>query len=67
MVLPNNSLNLHRLCKNVNGSFVLTGLQESVSKLVSISQLDTILNITPTLNEAVDFVFMEEVEKDLEG
>ena len=45
----------NRLCKNV-----------SVSKLVSISQLDTILNITPTLNEAIDFVFMAEVERDLE-
>ena len=56
----------NRLCKNVNGTFVLTSLQESVSKLVSISQLDTILNITPTLNEAVDFVFMAEVERDLE-
>jgi len=57
----------NRLCKNVNGTFVLTSLQESVSKLVSISQLDTILNITPTFNEAVDFVFMTEVEKDLES
>lgn len=57
----------NRLCKNVNGTFVLTGLQESVKKLVSISQLDTILNITPTFNEAVDYLFMTEVEKDLEG
>ncbi len=55
----------NRLCKNVNGTFVLTGLQESVSKLISISQLDTILNITPTFKEAVDYVFMSEVEKDL--
>lgn len=55
----------NRLCKNVNGTFVLTGLQESVSKLISISQLDTILNITPTHKESVDFVFMAEVEKDL--
>ncbi|MFT4898395.1 MAG: anti-sigma B factor antagonist [Flavobacteriales bacterium] len=57
----------NRLCKNVNGTFVLTGLQESVTKLISISQLDTILNITPTAKEAVDFVFMTEVEKDLES
>lgn len=55
----------NRLCKNVNGTFVLTGLQESVSKLISISQLDTILNITPTHKEAIDYVFMAEVEKDL--
>lgn len=57
----------NRLCKNVNGTFVLTGLQESVNKLVSISQLDTILNITPTFSEAVDYLFMSEVEKDLES
>ena len=57
----------NRLCKNVNGIFVLTGLQESVNKLISISQLDTILNITPTSKEAVDFVFMTELEKDLES
>ena len=57
----------NRLCKNVSGTFVLTGLQEAVKKLVSISQLDTILNITPTFNEAVDYLFMEEVEKDLES
>ena len=42
----------NRLCKNNQGTFVLTGLQESVKKLISISQLDTILNITPTLSEA---------------
>jgi hypothetical protein len=34
-------------------------------KLVTISQLHTVLNITPTLNEAHDFVMMEEVERDL--
>lgn len=55
----------NRLCKNSNGTFVLTGLQRSVAKLISISQLDTILNITPTIEEAVDFLQMEEVERDL--
>lgn len=55
----------NRLCKNSEGSFVLTGLQRSVAKLISISQLDTILNITPTVEEAVDFLAMEEVERDL--
>ncbi len=55
----------NRLCKNSGGSFVLCGLQRSVSKLISISQLDTILNITPTLDEAVDFLALESVEKNL--
>lgn len=44
----------NRLCKNSNGLFVLTGLQEPVKKLISISQLDTILNIAATLEEAAD-------------
>ena len=55
----------NRLCKNAGGSFILCGLQRSVSKLISISQLDTILSITPTLQEAVDLVAMETIEKDL--
>lgn len=54
----------NRLCKNVNGTFVLCSLQSAVKKLVTISQLDTILNITPTFNEAVDYLFMEEVGKE---
>ncbi|MCE3278609.1 MAG: putative anti-sigma factor antagonist [Bacteroidetes bacterium] len=44
----------NRLCKNSNGIFVLTGLQEPVKKLISISQLDTILQITATLSEAAE-------------
>lgn len=55
----------NRLCKNSGGSFVLCGLQRSVSKLISISQLDTILNITPTLEEAVDLLALESIEKGL--
>lgn len=43
----------NRLCKNSQGVFVLTGLQEPVKKLISISQLDTILNITVSLPEAI--------------
>lgn len=46
----------NRLCKNSQGSFILTGLQDSVKKLISISQLDTILNITTTVDEAKDML-----------
>ena len=42
----------NRLCKNVGGKFVLSGLQKSVEKLIKISQLDTVLNITSNLEEA---------------
>ena len=56
----------NRLCKNHNGSFVLTGLQEPVKKLIEISQLHSILNVVPTLSEAIDLVFMEEVEREFD-
>ncbi len=36
----------NRLCKNANGTFVLCGLQEPVERLINISQLDSVLNIT---------------------
>ncbi|MEA3357509.1 MAG: STAS domain-containing protein, partial [Patescibacteria group bacterium] len=42
----------NRLCKNANGTFVLSGLSEAVERLITISQLDTVLNITETVEEA---------------
>jgi anti-sigma B factor antagonist len=54
-----------RLCKEAEGSFVLTGLQPAVAKLVEISKLDNVITITPTLDEAVDLVMMEEIEREL--
>ena len=55
----------HRLCKNAGGVFILTCLNESVARLVTISQLDNVLSIVPTTEEAIDLVFMEEIEKEL--
>lgn len=55
----------NRLCKSVNGSLVVCGLQEPVQKLVQISQLESVLSITPTPAEAVDLLYMEEIEKDV--
>ncbi|MES2837747.1 MAG: STAS domain-containing protein [Bacteroidota bacterium] len=42
----------NRLCKNANGNFVICNIQESVKKLISISQLDSILNIKNSVEEA---------------
>jgi anti-sigma B factor antagonist len=55
----------NRLCRDSNGTFVLCGLQDGVKKLIAISQLESVLKITPTQNEAVDLVYMEEVERDI--
>lgn len=57
----------NRLCKESTGTFVLTGLNGHIQKLIKISQLEPILNIVPTLSESVDFVMMEELDRDLRG
>ena len=46
----------NRLCKNANGTFVLTGLNEAVERLITISQLDTVLNITNTVEEGIELI-----------
>jgi len=42
----------NRLCKNAGGTFVLCGLNDAVERLITISQLDTVLNITNTVSDA---------------
>jgi anti-sigma B factor antagonist len=51
----------NRLCKNANGTFVLTGLNDAVERLITISQLDTVLNITSSVDDAVKHI--QEAEK----
>lgn len=55
----------HRLCKNSEGSFIITGLNENITRLITISQLENVLSIVPTVEEAIDLIFMEEIEKEL--
>lgn len=55
----------NRLCKETSGIFVLTGLNAHIQKLIKISQLEPILNIVPSITESVDFVMMEELDRDL--
>jgi len=58
-------LTAHRLMKQ-EGSFVLTGLKnDHVRKIVQISRLDSILTIIPTVEESIEYVMMEEVEREL--
>ncbi len=51
----------NRLCKNANGTFVLTGLNDAVERLITISQLDTVLNITGSVDDAIKLI--QEAEK----
>ena len=55
----------NRLCNSSNGLLILTSLQDHVMKLISISKLESVLNILPTVEEAIDRVFLHEIERDL--
>lgn len=55
----------NRMSKATGGSFVLIGVQENVNKLIKISQLDNILYLIPTLKEAIDFIILDEVDREI--
>ncbi|MDH5383025.1 MAG: anti-anti-sigma factor, partial [Cyclobacteriaceae bacterium] len=55
----------NRILQEDNGLFILANLSEHTSKLIKISQLDSVLNILPTVEEAIDAIFMHEIENDL--
>jgi anti-anti-sigma factor len=55
----------NRSCKSSNGSLVLCNLQLNVQKLIDISQLNSVLNIVPTRPEAIEYIIMEDIEKNL--
>lgn len=57
----------NRILQEEGGIFVLTCLSDHTLKLIKISQLDSVLTILPKEEEAVDAVFMHEIEKDLKN
>jgi anti-sigma B factor antagonist len=57
----------NRIFQEENGIFILYGITDHVMKLLKISQLDNVLNILPKQEEAVDAVFMNEIENDLQS
>lgn len=57
----------NRILQEDGGIFVLTCLSDHTKKLIRISQLDSVLNIIPTVQEAIDAVLMHEIERDLQN
>lgn len=53
----------NRLCRNSNGFFAICGLSDAVKKLVQISQLDKVLNISKTQSSAIDELVASETER----
>lgn len=55
----------NRLCDNLNGKLVLAGVNDHVMKLFKISQLDSVISMMPTVEEAIDTIFMNQIEQEL--
>ncbi len=56
----------NRLWKGI-GTFIVTGVEHTaVKKLIEISRLDTILHVIPTVSESIDFLYMEDLEREME-
>jgi anti-anti-sigma factor len=57
----------HRMWKDT-GALILAGnLHPMVIKLIEISRLESILVMIPTVEEAIDYVKMEALERELHG
>lgn len=55
----------NRLAGDEDGFLVLAGITPHVMKLITISKLDNVLNLLPTVKEAIDAIFLSEAEKEL--
>jgi anti-sigma B factor antagonist len=57
----------NRLFTENDGICILTCVSDHAMKLIKISQLDKVLQIMPTIEEAVDAVHFLEIESQLRG
>ncbi len=57
----------NRAFREDGGLMILVSVPEHTMKLIRISQLEKVLNILPTVEEAVDAVFMHEIEGELKS
>lgn len=57
----------NRLCSNSDGKLILSAVSDHVDKLLAISQLKGVLEILPTTEEAIDHLYLDDLEKDLKN
>lgn len=57
----------NRVYSSEGGIMVIIGANDHVMKLIKISQLDSVLTILPSREEAIDAIFLHEIEADLKG
>ncbi len=57
----------NRTYQQDGGIFILSALSDHTMKLIKISQLDGVLNILPTIEEAIDAALLHNIENDLKS
>ncbi len=56
-----------RLCKSVGGLFIVTGINDEIAHIIELSNIFQSVTFVNTLEEATDFIFMDELEKEFRG
>ena len=54
----------NHLCKDAAGTMILCQISDHAMKIIKISQLNSVFDILPTAAEAIDAIFISELEKD---
>ena len=55
----------NKLCKNSGGVLVICNIQPFIEKVLYMSQLESVLNIVPNREEAIEFLKMFKLEQKL--
>ena len=53
----------NRTFRETNSTFVICNVSDHIEKILKISKLDTVLDILPTRQEAIDSIQLDEIEK----
>ena len=56
-----------RLCKSAGGLFIVTGINDEIAPIIELSNIFQSVTFVNTLEEATDFIFMDELEKEFRG
>jgi len=56
-----------RLCKSAGGLFIVTGINDEIATIIELSNIFQSITFVNTLDEATDFIFMDELEKEFRG
>ncbi len=56
-----------RLCKTAGGTFIVTGVNSQLAEIIALSNIFQSVTFVNKLDEAVDVIFMEELEREFRG